>query len=45
MLWEERSESDRKIGRDGQSKTTVWDVRVEEIQVIRMVWAVGWPLE
>ena len=33
VLWEEPSETDRKIGRDGQSITTVWEIRIEEILV------------
>lgn len=28
VLWEEPSESDRKIGRDGQSITTIWEIKI-----------------
>lgn len=33
VLWEEPSETDIKIGRDGQSITTVLEIRIEEIHV------------
>lgn len=28
VLWEEPSESDRKIERDGQSITTIWEIKI-----------------